>query len=437
MTTGTTFPRPTETDASAPVRGGTPSTGAPTLRGDATAAFLAEGYGFGRRRFESLGTDAFRTRLLGKRVTFLRGTDAARFFYERDRFSREGALPPTVVHSLQDEGSVQTLTGAAHRHRKSLFTQVLDDASAAELTAAFDRAWTDAAGAWAGADPVPVIPATGRVLTRAALEWAGIREPEAGVDQRAREFLAMIDGAGSFGIRNVSGLALRRRTERWATGVVRELRPLGDAVTPAARVALWRDERGELLDEDVAVVELLNILRPVVAVSRFIAFAALALHQHPEWRERVVSDDAALAAFTEEIRRTAPFFPAIAGRANGAHTWHDVEFAEGDWVVLDMFATNRHPGLWGDAEQFRPERFLTAAPEVVAQGAGEPGRGHRCPGEPATVDLLAEATKRLAGMSWSLPPQDLRVDLRRFPAAPGGGGIRLRFEAGDGDGTGR
>ena len=32
----------------------------------------------------------------------------------------------------------------------------------------------------------------------------------------------------------------------------------------------------------MAAVELLNVLRPTVAVDRFIVFAALALHRHPE-----------------------------------------------------------------------------------------------------------------------------------------------------------
>src|SRR5215207_8022819 len=79
----------TPTAARLSVRGMT--AGAATIPGDSTLAFRAEGYRFGHERFERYGTDAFRTRLVGRRVSFLRGADAARFYYESDRFTRTGA----------------------------------------------------------------------------------------------------------------------------------------------------------------------------------------------------------------------------------------------------------------------------------------------------------------------------------------------------------
>src|SRR5690625_1944647 len=41
--------------------------------GDATIAFLSDGYRFGLNRFERFGTDVFQTRLGGLPMTFLRG----------------------------------------------------------------------------------------------------------------------------------------------------------------------------------------------------------------------------------------------------------------------------------------------------------------------------------------------------------------------------
>src|SRR4051812_22715375 len=92
---------------------------------DSAPGFLRDGYLFGTRRFERVQDDAFRTRLLGIPVVVMRGPDAARFFYEGGRFSRTAALPPSVTHLLQDAGSVQTLEGGAHRHRKRLFVDAL------------------------------------------------------------------------------------------------------------------------------------------------------------------------------------------------------------------------------------------------------------------------------------------------------------------------
>jgi len=82
----------------------------------------------------------------------------------------------------------------------------------------------------------------------------------------------------------------RRRAEHWIEGVVRRVRA-GELEAPpgcAARViAEHRELDGALVDPEVAPVELINVLRPTVAVGRFVAFSALALHRHPEARAAV------------------------------------------------------------------------------------------------------------------------------------------------------
>lgn len=51
------------------------------------------------------------------------------------------------------------------------------------------------------------------------------------------------------------------------------------------------------LPRKVAAVDLLNVLRPVVAIGTYITFIAHALHTHPEWRERIrAGDDAAVSS---------------------------------------------------------------------------------------------------------------------------------------------
>ncbi|MEU1972006.1 cytochrome P450 [Microbacterium sp. NPDC019599] len=399
------------------------------IHADQSAAFLLEGYGFGRRRFEEHGTDAVRTRLMGRPVTLLRGLDAAAFFYADDRFTRVGAVPTSVVHSLQDEGSVQALDGGPHKERKALFLDALDHQSRATLASEFSRSWKRAWPTWQSTGPVSLLEGSARVLTEASLRWAGVSAPDADVDRRTREFRAMIDGAGSFGPRNWRGRMLRLRTERWARALIRDERLLTDAgaVSPLARVARHRDGDG-LLDEATAAVELLNLLRPTVAISHFIAFAGLALHLNPDWRDRVAADDALLLPFCQEVRRAAPFFPAIAGRATEACRWGSVTFEPGDWVVLDLFATDRDPARWTDPDTFDPARFIGMEREapIVPQGAGAMATGHRCPGEPATVDLLAVATRILARSQWTVPRQDLGVDLRRLPALPGSKGFLIQ-----------
>ena len=126
----------------------------------------------------------------------------------------------------------------------------------------------------------------------------------------------MFEGAGSVGPRNWRGLALRARTERWARGLIGRVRD-GSLAVPEDRalavVARHRDRNGELLSVKTAGVELINILRPTVAVERFITFTALALHQHPDCREPARTDDAYRERFVQEVRRLYPFFPIVAG----------------------------------------------------------------------------------------------------------------------------
>src|SRR5699024_11382703 len=81
--------------------------------------------------------------------------------------------------------------------------------------------------------------------------------------------------------------ARRRGTERWVEEQVRALRdrPPAEMTGPAVRVALHR-EGGAALDTATAAVELINLLRPVVAICRFVVFTAMALARHPQWQQR-------------------------------------------------------------------------------------------------------------------------------------------------------
>lgn len=57
-------------------------------------------------------------------------------------------------------------------------------------------------------------------------------------------------------------------------------------------------------------MELINLLRPTVEVAWFVMFAALALHQYPECRDKLdAGQDDYLERFVQEVRRFYPFFP--------------------------------------------------------------------------------------------------------------------------------
>jgi fatty-acid peroxygenase len=156
----------------------------------------------------------------------------------------------------------------------------------------------------------------------------------------------------------------------------------------------------------------------------------MALHEHPEARHPIAAGDAAyLLWFVQEVRRLSPFFPFIAGRVCNPFEWRGYEFANGAWVILDLYGTNRDPRSWSDPAQFRPERFIEPpnAFELVPQGAGDVRFTHRCPGENLTVQLMQTAVQLLVrSMRYHVPRQDLTVDLARIPALPRSGFVMHR-----------
>lgn len=396
---------------------------------DSTLALLSRGYGFIAERCRRNRSDAFETRLMLRPVVCAFGADAARMFYHPGRFTRRGAMPETTLRLLQDRGSVQQLDGRAHRARKRLFMTLASPTSRQALLAAAGAAWRERIAAWPRAGQVTLLPEAEGILCRAACRWAGVPLPEAEAEARTREFALAIDAAGGFGPRTLRALWLRRRTERWLRSVVEAARA-GRIAPPAgcalALVAGHRDPDGSALRPEDAAVELHNVLRPTVAVARFVAFAALALHEHPACRAALRGgDDEALTRFVHEVRRFYPFFPVVGGRVLAPFEWHGRRFREGEWVVLDLYGTNHDPRSWPDPEAFRPERFRDwggSAFDFVPQGGGEYEAGHRCPGERMTIDLLKQATRFLVdGMDYEVPAQDLTVDRTRMPARPASG----------------
>jgi fatty-acid peroxygenase len=396
---------------------------------DNTLALLAEGYRFLPNRCEQLGSDVFTTRLMLRRVVCVRGEDAARMFYQPGRFTRRRAIPPTTLALLQDFGSAQTLDGDAHRKRKAMLMSLLGPLERQRLVGLAAAQWRAQFPLWARASQVGVHKAAEEVLCRAVCQWAGVPVSGQEAQRRTAEFSAMIDGAGSAGPRNWRAMLVRSRTESWARALIDAVR--GGQVelpfdSPLNVIARHRDADGQLINRKDAAVELLNLLRPTVAVARFITFAVLALHEHPHARVRIAAgDEDYLTLFAQEVRRYYPFFPAVGGRATHDFEWRGLHIARGTWVLLDMYGTDHHPAIWGDPEVFRPERFEkweSTGFDLIPQGGGDHYAGHRCAGEFATVDLVRSAARLFAGeISYSVPVQDLSISLRRMPTLPASG----------------
>ncbi|MFD6568250.1 cytochrome P450 [Micromonospora profundi] len=395
---------------------------------DSTLAFLRAGYRFIGERCDRYDSDAFQTRILLTPTICLRGRSAAALFYDPDRFQRRNAMPLRVQRTLTGRGGVQGLDGPRHADRKAMFMSIMTSDNIRRLGQLFDDEWRIRIPAWEAAGPVRLYDEMGRLLTQVVCAWAGVPLATSQIDSRAVELHAMIEGPAMVGPRHWRGLLARRRAERWIGDLVERARVGTHPASPGSAlqvIAEHRDARGSLLPRRVAAVELLNVLRPVVAVDRYVTFAALALHDHPAWQQRARDSDEATGQFVQEVRRYYPFFPSAAARVRRSFDWEGHHFPRGRRVLLDLYGTNHHPTLWPEPELFRPERFADRRVdpfELIPQGGGDFFAGHRCAGEWITIDLMKRAVTNLtSAMTYDVPPQDLRLDLRQMPALPPSG----------------
>ena len=390
---------------------------------------FAKGYGWLPDARRGRGRRTVAVRLGGLPALGIEGPDAARFLYDEDHVRRSHAIPEPVQGTLFGKGAVHTLDGQQHRTRKAMFVSLLMDGDrVARLVDSATTAWDAAVPGWAGRGEVVLFDEAAAVLTRAVCDWAGVPLTDDEVPSVARDLTAMVDGFATGGPRHWRARRARGRREAGLSGLVEDVRsgavtvPDGSVVDVVAR---HRDADGERLDPHTAAVELLNVIRPTVAISWFLAFSGHALARWPQHRERLASGDPTSAeVWAHEVRRFYPFAPFIGGRAPRAAEWDGERVPQHSMVLLDLYGQNHDPGLWGDPYTFRPERFLDreiGAFELVPQGAGDPRTNHRCPGEQATVAVLAALAVRLARLQADVPAQDLSISLRRIPAKPASG----------------
>jgi fatty-acid peroxygenase len=287
--------------------------------------------------------------------------------------------------------------------------------------------WEGALPVWSRHGRLPLYRAVQPVLTRAVCGWAGVPLAPGDVPRRSRQLTALFDSAASGPLRHLASRFARMRLEAWLAALVADERA-GRIVLPpesAARAAAWqRDDDNRLLPARIAAVELLNVLRPTVAVSVYIAFVAHALHEHPVWAPVLAEPGATAEAFdfVQEVRRHYPFFPAVAARVRQAFDWNGLHFPAGRRTLLDLYGTNHDARTWDDPQAFRPERWKQRQPgrfEFVPQGGADAATHHRCPGEDVVTQLLLLSLHMLLRrMRYEVAPQSRWVEMRRLPAIP-------------------
>jgi fatty-acid peroxygenase len=413
---------------------------------DDSIGLLARGYGLGARlwRRTERGARAVPFRLLGRPALFVRGTEGVELFYDESRIRRHGAMPAVVQETLFGHGSVHSLDGADHRHRKSTFVDVLyDDAQVARLMPLLETEWRAELAAWVEGGDRSSYQAAVDALGRAVMRWAGIPGTPAARVRWARRQAQIVEDFGvPYSPAYLMAMGNRLWSDRHAARLVEAVRDGTLDPEPGTALHAWswhRGPNGELLSPRLAGVELQNSFRPMIAVSRFVAFAAKELHDRPEWRERIAAETdergslvgGPLATmFAQEIRRTAPFVPMLPGWAVTDVELDGQSVPAGGRVVFDVLGTDTDAHSWPDADTFDPERFrgvddYEAIRTFVPHGGGDVTTGHRCPGEKLAIVGLATAVATLSDPRIRIVGRGLEVNRRRMPTKPRSGG-RIR-----------
>jgi fatty-acid peroxygenase len=389
---------------------------------DLALELFRHGYGALPRLWATYADDAryAQTTLLGHRAHVVRGHEGGRLFYDESVVQRAGAVPAPLRLVLFGRGAVHGLDGSQHRERKRLFLDVLTEERVAALGEDVARELAEHVHSWPGRVPFRMFDELVRVYGTCVLPWAGVHvEPREAATVAAR-LARIVDGFGLEPRAYPRAVVARWKVERWARRLVREVRAGRRSAPTGSMLAAVATGAGAGLSVEVAAVELINVLRPTVAVAWFGCFAAMRLVVDAEARPPMSGPGAAEARahFGEEVRRTTPFAPALVGRVRRPLDWSGHRIDAGDLLVLDVPGT--HHVSWPDPDTFRPSRFAERTPgpfEHLPQGGGDPRHGHRCPGELVTMTLLDRTVEQLASIGFTVSTSD--PDLARIPTLPG------------------
>ncbi|ASK61917.1 cytochrome P450 [Virgibacillus phasianinus] len=392
---------------------------------DNSIKLLTEGYHYIPNRCRRFDSDIFTTHLLGQKVVCISGSEAAKVFYNEEIFRRKGAAPIRVQKTLFGQNGVQTMDNAEHKHRKQLFMSLMTAEHLDELRTITTEQWQYAIDKWVRKNRIIFFKETQEIMCRIACQWAGVPLWAKELKQRANDFGSMIDAFGAVGPRFQKGKRARKRAEKWIRTMIKQVRSgqvIADEHTALYAMSWRRNLNGKLMSRQMAAVELINILRPIVAIARYVTFGALALHLHPETRRKLQSNENDYSQmFVQEVRRFYPFGPFLGARVRKRFTWRNHDFKEGTLVLLDIYGPNHSSAIWESPNEFNPERFrdFQGSPfNFIPQGGGD-YMGHRCAGEWVTVEVMKTSLNFLTNhVDYKVPRQNAKFSMIRMPTIP-------------------
>jgi len=132
---------------------------------DNTLSLLQEGYLFIKNRIDLYQSAIFEMRLLGQKVICMSGEEAAKVFYDTERFQRNGAAPKRVQKTLFGMKAIQTMDGEKHIWRKRLFLQLVTQPK--QLAELVMEKWQTSVDRWEGLGKIVLFDEAKNVLCKA------------------------------------------------------------------------------------------------------------------------------------------------------------------------------------------------------------------------------------------------------------------------------
>jgi cytochrome P450 len=419
-----------------------------------TLPFLRNLCGFLEDRHQRHG-NVFKSRVLGRRVVFLAGTEGAEAFYDAANISRSDAHPYPLV-DLFGGLNIEMYDGPQHLALKSIALAAFDHAAISSYLPDIQRLIQSTV---ARLEEAGEFSATGdlRRLAIEAICWNVMGLPP-GPETEAitHDYGLVLAGLTSLplpvpGTPYGRARAARDRLLARIRTVIGERRgqPGTDGLS---RLLTGKADDGRAFTDQEALLEVHHIV-----IAGFIVYALMAevlrqLAEQPRLRARCAAEIAEHApagpltmAQLERLRtstnvileakRLVPLVPLAFGRARRAFTCGGFEVPSGWTVYLALHLNNRDVTIYEDPDRFDPDRFGPGRAEhhkhplaFIPQGA-EPPTGHRCLGfDYSTFLVLAFLVLVVRGYNWELPSQDLRYDWKKLPPEPRGG-LRVRMRA--------
>ncbi len=420
-------------------------TGLPFL-GEVTE-FLKDGFAFVESRTQRLGP-VFKTKILGRPTAVIVGPDAAGRFIDESQIQREGGMLPHI-QALFGGRALPVLDGDEHRERKAFVMAAFTREALAGYLPGMQRQVAAALESWAGAGELRWLDGFRRLALEVICTTILGLPPGPTLEAIARDYEIVGGGFSALPI-GLPGTAYTRAKQALDRILAvfqknvedHRANPGTDGVDRILGARSARDGRTITVDE--AKVELHHIVVAGLIVWAWFVDAVVELDRHPEVRERLRAEVAALPAgpltpdafraapyltqVSNEIRRLSPVVHVFFGKARTTFEFAGHTIPEGWMVLWGIRSSHLRPEIYPEPDKFEPERFGPARHEqdraphaFVPNGAGDAHQGHKCAGYEFAPLLLQVFLIELlrGGYRWSFAPgQDLSRDMSKIPPPP-------------------